>query len=333
MRFLSIFMLAAFLIITSPRLFSANKFQAGSNKQEIEQIAVQAGNGLTGHYYQSYLKDSTGVIHFSGLTEAFTRIDTVIDFWNGSSNFRFEPVAGWGEDYSVEWTGYIFIEQSGYYGFGTISDDGSQIFIDSNLIVDNGELQWYDWEDNISEGNTSGTIFPELMLDSGFHSISVRFIEDRTYDGIELWWFKSDTISSDIPYYGTTFSGTPPTYNPQTNWELVPKRVLYTERDTTVTGDFVRAPISPPSTLQLRQNFPNPFNAQTTVEFYLSEPASLTLTLYNTGGEQVGVLFSKRFSQGLHRYIWEAGELASGIYFYRLGNGIVYAVKKTLLIK
>ena len=129
------------------------------------------GDGLTGDYYQDYMIDTSGAITFTNLTMSFSRTDTIIDYWDRSAIYSWQPVPGWPNYYSVNWEGYIYIKETGVYGFGTISDDGSQIFIDDSMIVNNGETQWYDWEDNISEGDTSNTPFPPLVLDSGFHKI------------------------------------------------------------------------------------------------------------------------------------------------------------------
>jgi len=190
------------------------------------------GDGLTGNYYRGWTKDSLGVLDTTGLDLAFSRIDTNFDIWNGSSSFSWQPVVGWANNYSVHWNGYIFIDSAGQYGFGSISDDGSQILIDGRMIVDNGESQWYDWEDNISEGDTSNTPFPPLFLSKGFHEISIRFAEFGVYDGIEVWWVGPSGIdSSDIPWYGQDFHGAPPTFNANTNWHIISKSFLFTKRN------------------------------------------------------------------------------------------------------
>lgn len=182
---------------------------------------------LLGRYLKGVNIDPNGILQTDGLVESFSRVDANIDFWDGSRYYRWQPIAGNGDNYTVEWTGYIRIDTAGEYGFGTISDDGSQIWIDDQLIVDNGEGQWYDWEDNITEYEANEPNQP-VYLNPGYHSIMVRFYEGPSYDGIELWWLLPGSGLSDIPYYGTTFHGTPPTYNPNTNWNIVPSSVLYT---------------------------------------------------------------------------------------------------------
>jgi hypothetical protein len=301
---------------------------------------IQPGDGLTGYYYQNY--DTTGgIINFDGLTLSFSRIDSSFDIWNGDRYYRWEPVVGYGDHYSVHWVGYIYISITGQYGFGTISDDGSQIFIDSVLIVDNFETQWYDWEDNISEGDAGDTLttsFPPLILESGFHSIDVRFYEDAHYDGIELWWLKPGVDSSDIPYYGTNFHGTAPTYNPNTNWEIVPKSVLFTDIDTTtVIKHYNENHI--PNIIQLYQNYPNPFNPQTTISYTVgaiheSPLQYVDLSIYNILGQKICTLVSGKQQAGKHQITWDATNYPGGVYFYQLSTGNGYKqTKKLILLK
>jgi hypothetical protein len=326
-----LFMIMIGLLLLSQDILSAPSGEVVNNNF--------IGDGLTGHYYQE--KDTTGgIIHFDSLTEAFSRTDTIVDFWNGDRYYRFEPVAGWWDDYSVEWNGYIYIEETGEYGFGTISDDGSQIFIDSVLIVDNKETQWYDWEDNISEGDTSGTPFPPLVLDSGFYDISVRFYENAYYDGIEFWWLKPGSGPSDIPYYGTNFHGTPPTYNPNTNWELVPTVVLFTNIDTITSIHSFAGEKPLPDEFHLSQNYPNPFNPSTTLRFQISPQTGelTTLKIYDVLGREIKTLVNEELSPGSYQVEWNgkdsAGQpVSSGIYSYRLHSGNYSETRKMILMR
>ena len=187
-------------------------------------------HGLIGSYYKGHTINASGNIDISDLEKAFERTDSLIDFWNGKANYSWKPVQGSNNDYTVVWNGYIYIEKPGQYGFGTMSDDGSEVWIDDDLIVANSEYQWYDWEDNISEGDNPGETFPPLILDVGYHKISVRFFEGSNHDGIKLYWLKPGMGESIIPYNGTNFSGIHPVFNENTNWEIVPNSVLFTKK-------------------------------------------------------------------------------------------------------
>jgi len=84
---------------------------------------------------------------------------------------------------------------------------------------------------------------------------------------------------------------------------------------------FINA--APPATFALQQNFPNPFNVGTTINYQLAQPAVVTLTVYDLSGQQVRRLIHATRSAGHHAEPWdgrdESGRLvASGIYFYRI---------------
>ncbi len=59
------------------------------------------------NYYQGTAQDGLGNIGFDGLVKAFSRTDPIIDFWDGTALYRFEPVAGSEDLYSVQWKGFI----------------------------------------------------------------------------------------------------------------------------------------------------------------------------------------------------------------------------------
>ena len=78
-----------------------------------------------------------------------------------------------------------------------------------------------------------------------------------------------------------------------------------------------------PSLYTLKQNFPNPFNASTTIEFSLPEEQYVTLKVFDSSGRLVAVLVDKTLEAGLHRVSWttQRNTLANGIYLYRLDTG------------
>jgi len=74
-----------------------------------------------------------------------------------------------------------------------------------------------------------------------------------------------------------------------------------------------------PVAAELHQNYPNPFNPTTTIEFELADPSIVTLKVYNVLGEEVATLiYGKRLDDGIQQADFDASNLASGIYFYRL---------------
>jgi hypothetical protein len=88
-----------------------------------------------------------------------------------------------------------------------------------------------------------------------------------------------------------------------------------------------------PTGFELLNCYPNPFNASTTIEYSLSQPGELSISIYNIRGQKVDMIFNGTKDAGKHSVTWNADNLPSGIYFARLetvnlGNSI-----KLLLIK
>ena len=89
-----------------------------------------------------------------------------------------------------------------------------------------------------------------------------------------------------------------------------------------------------PSTFELYQNFPNPFNNSTSIQYYLDHANFTTLTVYDVLGRKVATLVSEYQTAGLKPSVrFDGSSHASGVYFYRLTSGEFTAVKKLVLLK
>ena len=80
----------------------------------------------------------------------------------------------------------------------------------------------------------------------------------------------------------------------------------------------------------LNENYPNPFNPTTTINFSVKENETGILTIYNAKGQ---VVENGTFFSGAHNYIWNADNFSSAIYFYKLKTDSFSEVKKMMLIK
>ncbi len=83
----------------------------------------------------------------------------------------------------------------------------------------------------------------------------------------------------------------------------------------------------------LYPNYPNPFNPATTIKFSIPETQQVTLKLYNIVGQEVVTLIDRELQAGLHTAKWNAGNMASGVYFYKLISGSSAITQKMLLVK
>lgn len=88
-----------------------------------------------------------------------------------------------------------------------------------------------------------------------------------------------------------------------------------------------------PDNFYLHQNFPNPFNPSTTISFSLLEESFVSLIVFNSLGEEVETLIAEELNAGKYNYDWNATDLTSGIYFYKLRAGNFNKTKKMILLK
>ncbi len=88
-----------------------------------------------------------------------------------------------------------------------------------------------------------------------------------------------------------------------------------------------------PHTYSLEQNYPNPFNPTTTIEFSVRELGHATLTVYNSIGQKVETLVDEVVNSGQYSVSWDASQMSSGAYFYRLEINGYALMKRMILIK
>ena len=91
--------------------------------------------------------------------------------------------------------------------------------------------------------------------------------------------------------------------------------------------------ISKPGNFILLQNFPNPFNTTTTIEFTLLYESRISLEIYDILGREVEILVDKNLAVGSHTFTWSASGYNSGLYFYRLRIDDRATTKKMVLLK
>lgn len=88
-----------------------------------------------------------------------------------------------------------------------------------------------------------------------------------------------------------------------------------------------------PATYHIEQNYPNPFNPITTIRYGLPRRSHVLLTIYNTLGQNVAELVNGEIEAGYHEAQFDARNLGSGVYFYRLQAGSFVEARKLLLVR
>jgi hypothetical protein len=88
-----------------------------------------------------------------------------------------------------------------------------------------------------------------------------------------------------------------------------------------------------PGAYSLLQNYPNPFNAQTVISFDLPAKGSASLEIFNILGQKIVTLFDGGLGAGMHRVVWDASGVDSGVYFYRLTTSAGVVNRRMTLLK
>jgi S-formylglutathione hydrolase FrmB len=88
-----------------------------------------------------------------------------------------------------------------------------------------------------------------------------------------------------------------------------------------------------PKFAELYQNYPNPFNSLTAISYSLAKPSHVLLEIYNILGQRVEVIVDETQEAGGNSLTWQAGDVPSGVYFYRIIAGDYEDTRKMILLK
>lgn len=165
---------------------------------------------------------------------------------------------------------------------------------------------------------------PETMTLAGYKvyrdSLAItNVIETTQYTDTNI------TLDNTYTYFVTAIYVNPDGESVPSN-EIVIDYV--SENDLTIT----------PTITKLNNNYPNPFNPETTISFSLAEASNVQIEIFDARGRKVKTLINKEFNHGNHAITWNAKddngrELSSGMYFYRMKTNTKIETRKMLLIK
>lgn len=163
-------------------------------------------------------------------------------------------------------------------------------------------------------------------------------------------WAREDSVEWE--FHGEDPFGPDPEYLPS---DQVPRAVEFNNDGTAIyIGSFRNSgagfppvqhftgmatsvdnvPREQPEGYALDQNYPNPFNPSTNIEFTLGQGGPATLKVYDISGREVATILSgQQLNAGTHTYSFDAGDLSSGIYLYRLNSNGVQITRKMTLVK
>ncbi|MCL6493715.1 MAG: T9SS type A sorting domain-containing protein [Ignavibacterium sp.] len=99
-------------------------------------------------------------------------------------------------------------------------------------------------------------------------------------------------------------------------------------------SNIIEVDVSSPVEFSLAQNYPNPFNPTTTIRYTIAKAANVSLVVYNVLGEEILTLVNNQFTEpGVYNVVFDATNLPSGTYIYRLTADDFVMTKKMVLTK
>lgn len=156
---------------------------------------------------------------------------------------------------------------------------------------------------------------PDTTKDSTDLPIHLRYTDrDTTWTSDSSYTFKREFFASLVSYGDSVVDST--------------SQVISVDHLTAIEN---RSAV--PTSFALYQNFPNPFNPTTVITYDIAKRSHVMLTVYDVLGRQVATLVNAEKSPGEYQAIFDASELPSGVYFYRIQAGNYTAVKKLMLVK
>ena len=183
---------------------------------------------------------------------------------------------------------------------------------DSRLRLDNGEIIF---QNNIWFDFGGGNTFDEL----GKHSWESDYLNNSA---------NNNTIENPML---AQISRTP--FSQSLDPRPAPDGPAYQNIADYITSVESSSELQIASEYKLYQNYPNPFNPSTKIQFSIPKRSFVSLTIYNVLGEKITTLVNDVKPAGNYEIVWNAENLPSGIYFYRLENGKINISKKMVLLK
>jgi uncharacterized delta-60 repeat protein len=266
-----------------------------------------------------------------------------------------------GNFYRINYDGTYHTDWSGNIGgkiFASPIVDGEDLVY---FVSDNGTLVAVPWDFTTTTSPVYSTILPSgvtgtpafgnngllyVGTNSGYLYALRKSLTPGKFD--QLWYFKGETALKNHLF--VTEGGL--VFTLATDRSLVifrdpvPQVESITSKWPTFKGNNLRSKVIDltfvsaedekellPKTFSLDQNFPNPFNPVTVINFALPSTGHVTLEVFNTLGEKVAQLTDGIMDAGYHSVSFDAKHLPSGIYFYQISSNNSIITKKMMLMK
>ncbi len=227
------------------------------------------------------------------------------------------------------------ISNNGWAGVDVITDSSLHNTITQNSIFNNSGFGIDLWSGGNMELNpphidtySTGTISGTALANSKVEIFSDLDDEGRIYEGSTLadivgnFHWTGTPVGPNVTATATDIAGNTSEFSPP----------------YLITAIQEKPTASAPKEFDLKQNFPNPFNPETMIEYHLPNASFLEIAIFNLSGQRIATLLKKYQQAGSFELKWDGrnvmGEqVVSGLYVYQLNAGEFVATKKMMLLR
>lgn len=172
------------------------------------------------------------------------------------------------------------------------------------------------------------THYNEIEWQGGDYKMTDKYILDRSINGApfsEIYSVIADNESEKIYSFID---------QRETNSGIIYYRIKTINKDGSIyTSEQLKVGQGDEDQFNLIQNYPNPFNPKTTIEIELFVDSDIDITIYSIEGKLIQKIYNGFLNKGKHKFDFDASELSSGIYLYKVATPVSSQVKKMLLTK
>jgi chitinase len=191
------------------------------------------------------------------------------------------------------------------------STDGNTLFTYTEIVskIDSGWIYYWDNLSKVPYISNSEKTKLITFDDTLSIRLKVEFAKENNLAGLMIWALGQDVIGHNQP-------------------------LLETLGHTILLKSFMSGnPNQIANNLKLFNNYPNPFNQTTTIEFYSRQDMPVKLSIFNATGNSVAVITNLNSKKGNNKILWNGDTYSSGVYYYQLEVANNIETKKMLMIK
>ncbi len=323
-----------------------------SSDGQLQWAKTINGNGSTEDKAWGIVVDESDNIFITGyVTESANNTDAFTAKYHSSGTMMWSKTYnGTGNQSDKAWGIVVDTDGSVYVSGESTADAGNINYLTVKYTA-TGTQSWVSEYNGTGNGEDRASAVSILLNSSNTKSVIVTgksWGPSNTFDYATVRYNTESGIQSQVNRY--TFTGN--------SNDIAKDLVISPSKKVIITGfsqliidagvgssyvstqsvDFgetieMNSELTTPGSFILHQNYPNPFNPATSIRFDLTQASNVRLAVYDMLGREINVLVNQNLTAGTHNITFNASDLSSGIYFYKLEAGSFRDIKKMTLVK